>query len=103
MTDAINILRAVSGLLWVLTAIYFLPAVWRIAWLRQRYYDPMKAVFVFLACANLGFIMRWYVWPSAQSSMGSEELATWAGMYVLSSLSALGLFFVSRAYRVGHN
>jgi hypothetical protein len=51
-------------------------------------------VLCFTATPFIFGALRWTVWPDSMAGMQTAELVAWAGVYVLSILSALVSFWV---------
>ncbi|HEY8593321.1 MAG TPA: hypothetical protein VIL42_10730 [Sphingomicrobium sp.] len=96
MPAIVTILQIVSGGLWFVVAMLFVPAVTRI-WRSPRHGparpDPIDVIvspLAFVGFLQAGFVIRWLIFPDAIAVMSSAELVVWAGLYTLSTLGALG-------------
>ncbi|HET7255620.1 MAG TPA: hypothetical protein VFJ46_17825 [Xanthobacteraceae bacterium] len=103
LTLVLQSLQIASGFAWLLPMALFAPAVWRI-W-RAPMHGPSRAdpidvlvsPIAFMAALNVGFIIRWVLFPAAIETMGRNELIIWAGLYTLSIAAAV---LSVRAWRI---
>lgn len=93
----ITSVQTISGLAWLLPLVLFTPSVWRVWSGKAAAVDVICAPLAFVALLQIGFIVRWLVFPHAIGAMVDGELAMWAGLYFMSALSALGLLLAYRA------
>jgi len=91
MIPLVQTLQALSGLLWLLPAVYLLPAVGSM-WSGNQQAALATPILAFSWLMVL-FSVRWLIWPAALSVMHTDELAFWAGLYTLSSICALGVTY----------
>ncbi len=96
---AVQILQALSGLLWLLPAFILAPAVVRTWRGKASALDVISTPFFFVALNQPGFTLRWWLWPHTLPEMGADELTFWAGLYVLSAMAAIGVAIAALAAR----
>lgn len=91
----VQLLQLLSGLAWLLPMALFAPAVWRI-WrapmrgpARPDPLDVLVSPLAFIAALQVGFIIRWMLFPHAIGTMEGTELAVWSGLYTLSIAAAV--------------
>lgn len=96
-------LQIASGLCWLLPMVLFIPSVWRV-WTspsegpgRVDPVDVMVSPFAFIAAIQVGFTIRWLLWPTVIRAMRPDELGVWAGLYTLSMIAAVASV---RAWRI---
>jgi hypothetical protein len=88
MTDVVQALQLVSGLMWLATALYLTPhlaLVWR------QVSDRTAAIFArnsVLAWLMFGFVVRWLLWDHSIQEMQVSEMVAWCGLYALSCVCA---------------
>jgi hypothetical protein len=80
-----------SGACWIIPLGLFLPSVFRVWRGDATALDVMLSPVAFVAANQCGYVLRWIIFPRAIGGMGHSELIMWAGLYTLSSLSALSL------------
>lgn len=84
----IGALQLLAGWAWVAPLLLFSPCVFRIWQGRGDALDWLGSPVAFVSAVQVGFALRWLLFPGAISVMGPAELAFWAGLYVLSALCA---------------
>jgi hypothetical protein len=97
MSALVQALQILSGLLWLLPALYLTPRIiasWRKGASRATL---LSAPIGFLSWLQVGFIVRWIAWPHALAAMRGDELLTWAALYGMSG--GLALWFLSGAIK----
>ncbi|MGX7926448.1 hypothetical protein ACWPMX_07730 [Tsuneonella sp. HG094] len=87
--QVIDGLQLLSGTLWLSVMLSRLPSVLRIV--RDR--DPSIADFfaAFLVgngAVQLGFVLRWWLYPNVKGLMQPGELVLWGCLYLVSSMLA---------------
>lgn len=94
MVALVQILQVLSGLAWLVPMALFAPAVWRI-WRapihgpsRPDPIDVMVSPLAFIAALQVGFAIRWVLFPHAMIVMEDAELLIWSGLYMLSIIGA---------------
>ena len=88
MIALVQFLQLVSGVAWLLPAIVLTSRIVG-SWKRSASRATMLAAPIgFLAWMQVGFTVRWLVWPHALTAMNGTELTTWAALYALSALLA---------------
>jgi hypothetical protein len=58
--------------------------------------DAIRGPVFFVGVVQIGFSVRWLIWPHAIPVMTQAELSTWSGLYVLSIMCAVGMIFAHR-------
>jgi hypothetical protein len=87
--------QLLCALAWLVPTLLLVPSVWRV--LRAPMYGPSRAdpidvvlsPLAFVGALQIGQIVRWFIYPEALRYMHSPELVVWAGLYTLSTLTAL--------------
>jgi hypothetical protein len=87
----VQLLQAATGLAWLMPAALLLPSVVRTWRGTADAIDAMRGPIIFFSVVQVGFSARWLVWPHALPLMETAELSTWAGLYTLSILCAVGV------------
>lgn len=102
---ALAVLQAVVGLAWLAVALLFAPSVWRI-WKAPMHgpsrpdpLDVLMSPLAFIGALQVGFSIRWLIFPDALGFMRTGELVVWAGLYFLSFLCAAGAVVAWRFIR----
>lgn len=96
MIALVQILQIAAGIAWLLPTLMIFPGVVR-TWLGTGdQIDAMRGPIFFVGIVQIGFSVRWLLWPHALPAMGKTELSTWAGLYVLSVMCAAGLAVAHR-------
>ena len=88
-----------AGLCWLLPLGLFLPCVLRIWRGRGDALDWIGSPAAFVAMLQVGFVLRWLLFPNAVAVMRDGELALWAGLYALSALCAVSFVLAWRIAR----
>ncbi len=89
--SVIQTFQALAGLLWIIPLLLFAPSVIRIWRNRADALDVVLSPVAFLALNQIGFTVRWLLFPRAVSVMRSDEIMVWAGLYTMSALCVVGL------------
>lgn len=92
MTDIVQMLQIVSGMMWLLPAIYLTPRIASAFRVGSTHMTAISARNAFIAWLMVGFVVRWLVWPRAIGTMSNTELVAWGALYALSSVCALWFF-----------
>lgn len=95
MIGIVQVLQAVSGVLWLGTALYITPrifAAWSPKATRAQILIAPSGFVGWILCA---FSLRWFVWPHAMAGMVESELMAWASLYGGSALCAVWMFTVA--------
>ena len=90
MTLNILAFQVLSGLCWFAPLVYLLPCFVRTLIGRGSLVDSLRVPFFIVAVAQVGFSLRWLIWPGAISLSGSTEQQLWAAAYSLNAIGALG-------------
>lgn len=99
MTDLVPLLQLLSGLAWLVPALYLSPRIAR-AWRTPAHRaDILAAPIGFMAWLQVGFSLRWLAWGHAIDKMRPVELVAWAALYALSVLLAAWFFKGARMTR----
>lgn len=94
-------MRELSGLLWLILAVWTMPSVWHVLRGRPTLYDPIWAAFFFLSIVCIGFSWAWIAMPHAMFAMSSSELQIRFGLQVLMLLVVCSFLGVRRVYGRG--
>jgi len=89
MTEVVQVLQAVCGVLWAVVALVLALGVLRVMQGRGDALDAGRMPVFIVALTQAGFSGRWLIWPHAMGAMGSAELACWSTLYVISAAAAL--------------
>lgn len=95
VTQVVMALQLVSGLLWLLPAAALFPALVRTWRKTASALDVLSTPMFFAALNQPGFTLRWWLWPHTLPAMRTDELMFWAGLYVLSSIVAVGVLMAT--------
>lgn len=100
MADAavIPALQAFSGLMWLLPVLIFSRAIGRVWMGRHHTADLLVVPYPIIGIVQVGFSLRWWLYPKAIVFMSHEETTFWAGLYILSGLCALLTLVAGRAW-----
>ena len=91
----VQLLQLLSGLAWLVPMTLFTRAVlriWRAPMRRPSRPDPIDVLvspLAFIAALQVGFVIRWLVFPHALTAMEHAELVVWSGLYTLSIAAAV--------------
>lgn len=91
--------QLVSAFLWGIPLALFAPSVVRIWRSTADALDIIVSPFAFGAIVQIGFTLRWLIFPKATAHMETNELLMWSGLYTLSGITALGAAFAWRVAR----
>ena len=63
-----------------------------------RYYsrDGERSCFFFMGALQVGFAIRWMLFPQSINEMRGTELHLWAALYVLSTLLAVWVLLIAK-------
>jgi hypothetical protein len=95
------LLQIAAGLLWLLPGIYLIPRIVRAWGPEPTRGTALSAPVGFLAWLQVGFTIRWQVWPDTRQVMETGELITWAALYAFSGFLAVWFFHGARQMRGG--
>ena len=87
----IGLLQALTGLTWLAVLLQRIPGVVRLFRPDPSVNDVFGLPIALVAICQIGFSVRWWVWPRAVDVMEPSELIFWGGLYLASSLSAVAL------------
>lgn len=94
LTDALQLL---SGTMWLTVILSRLPAVWRAVTDRApAWVDFFSMALVGNGMVQLGFVLRWWLYPAAKRGMEPGELTLWGCLYVTSATLALATHWLPR-------
>lgn len=96
----VQLTQVVAGLAWSFLAVLFAGAVLRVWFGGADIVDVLVSPLAFVALDQVGFSVRWLIFPGAMRVMGTDELILWAGLYTLSVLAVVWLTLAYRAARV---
>lgn len=85
-------LQALAGLAWLAVFVQRAPGLWRLFRPNPSVMDIYGSPLPLVAIVQVGFSVRWFVWPKTIGHMIPEELVFWAGLYLASAMSA-AMFF----------
>lgn len=85
----VQTLQIICGIAWCGPLIQLAPSFIRVFTDRGAMIDKLRVPFFLNAVAQVGFSVRWFIWPNAIGTMGSTEQSYWAALYTLSSVVAL--------------
>jgi hypothetical protein len=92
VAELVQILQALSGVLWLAPAVFLTPRILG-AWRQGASRTVMlSAPIGFVAWLMFGFSVRWFVWPHAIATMAGDELLAWSALYALSGFLAVWVF-----------
>lgn len=89
-------LQIAFGLVWAYPLVTRLPSGWRAIRGKARHGDRKRTAFWFLALANVGFVVRWFLYPGAVRIMTADELALWGGLYLVSAAACIMIMWANR-------
>lgn len=87
--NVVQTLQLASGALWLIPAMLLTGRIlrsWRAGASRAT---VLAAPIGFVAWMQVGFTVRWALWPHALGTMNGLELAAWGALYLLSGGLAL--------------
>lgn len=91
MFALIQVLQMTAGMAWLVPAVIMSPGVWRVWRGRADPIDAFRVPIFTAAVVQVGFSARWLIWPHTLPAMGGTELAAWAALYTLSTITAVML------------
>lgn len=91
MIAFVHLLQALTLLAWCGPAWLSLGVMRNIIRGRATRQDVRSSFRLFYAVLQIGFSVRWFLWPSQIGDMGSVELLFWAGLYILSIILAVAI------------
>ena len=59
--------------------------------------DAFRAIVGFVGLTQIGFTVRWFVYPHTVPAMGHNELSLWMALYTASTIEAVALVAFSLA------
>lgn len=95
MIAIVKLLQLLSGLAWLVPMILYTPAIcriWRAPMRGPSRPDPLDVLvspLAFIAALQVGFTIRWMLFPHSISGMQRTELVIWSGLYTLSIAAAV--------------
>jgi hypothetical protein len=88
MIEIVQALQVLFVAAWSLPLVLFR----KFAWCHPRdAFDRLRTAVWYVALSTTAFPLRWLVFPSPLRHMPHDELAVWAGLYVLAILAAFAL------------
>ena len=84
----IPIIQGYAAGSWLLVALYLMPSLWRVIRNTATPGDVFGALWVAIAVIQIGFSVRWHVFPSVIQFMGDAEKISWMSLYVSSGFTA---------------
>lgn len=97
--DKVQLAQLIAGVCWGLATLYFARGVWRLARGTGEAINVFGAIWCFIGLTQVGFTVRWFLWPHAVSTMGASEVSFWLALYVSSSIEALALIGATSVYK----
>ncbi len=101
MGATVQIMQAVCAVVWGVEALLLTPGAWRLWNRRGDALDAGRVPILIFSLVQVGFSVRWFVWPDAMGVMGSAETAFWATLYLASA--GAGLFCIFAHAPVNRN
>lgn len=96
MPKMIQLLQLLSGLAWLVPALVLSPRIVR-AWRQGASRATLlTAPIAFVCWLQVGFSIRWMLWPHSVAEMGNSELTCWGALYTLSAGLAAWVFVLAR-------
>lgn len=89
--DYVQLAQVEAAIAWTAVLIRYAPAIGRLLVGRGEVDDVFRALVGFVAITQIGFTVRWYVFPHTVPMMGAAEVSAWLGLYVLSAVEAWAL------------
>lgn len=86
-----QIAQALSATCWSLPIVLFSGSFARVVRGQGTTTDAFRTVHCFIAATQIGFVLRWYLYPHAVPLMRGDELSLWIVLYLTSSIEALAL------------
>ena len=86
-----------AGLAWAWITLRIFPSVVRLWTGRGDAIDWLASPLCFIGLDQIGFSVRWLIFPGAIRVMQVDELLYWVGLYVL---SGLGVMLLDIGYRI---
>ena len=84
----ISIIQGYAAGSWLLVALYLMPSMWRVILNRASPGDVFGGLWVVVAIIQIGFSVRWHIFPDVIQFMGNAEKITWMGLYISSGITA---------------
>lgn len=99
MPGIILFLQIASGGAWAIVLVYFAPSIARL-W-RQTHTDGdlQVSVYPLMAATQIGFAVRWFLFPGVVRLMQWQELVFWSGLYVASIVLAFFALWAGRTWQ----
>lgn len=92
--DGLQMLSAAS---WFSVFLSRLPSALRIIRGRnETLLDLFALIFVGNAAVQMGFVLRWWLYPAAKRAMEPGELTLWGCLYLVSAMLALATHLLPR-------
>ena len=96
----IQIIQGYAAGAWMLVVLYFMPSVARTLRLRASPMDIFCTLWAIVGAIQIGFSVRWYVFPDVIRFMVNAEKITWMGLYLSSGMTAnMVLFYAAYHHR----
>ena len=91
--------QMISAAAWLWCLFRTAPAMVRVMRRHSIGDDSVRMILWFIAADQIGFCLRWFVFPRALDVMAPDELAWWSGLYALSIICATGASLAMRESR----
>lgn len=88
-------LQLLSGFAWLTAVVFYAGSVARLYRGKAHWSDVFRGLFVFVGLTQVGFVVRWLVFPHAVGTMGGTEKAVWSILYIMSAIEAAALVVAS--------
>lgn len=96
-SSLIDTLQLLSGALWLSVLASRTPSVFRCVSHREPgIVDFFGLLLAGIAAVQMGFVLRWWLYPATKRIMDPGELSLWGCLYVTSTLIALASHWLPR-------
>src|SRR4051812_39085577 len=91
----VHICQIINGLCWLVALILFAPSM--LCWFKGNPSSDhlVRGGMWFVAAAQEGAIIRWFLFPDAIRFMPWIEIVTWSGLYIVSGVAWLILTYIA--------
>lgn len=87
---ALLVLQLVSGICWLAPVALLARGTWRVFTGHGMAVDAARVPWFFVSLVQVGFTVRWLIWRKAVVIMDQAEMVTWATLYAVSAMCAIG-------------
>lgn len=93
----IDALQLLSGACWLSVIFTRAPAVWRVVLDRHpSVADFFAAFLVGNGAVQVGFVLRWWLYPQTKAMMSMDELMLWGCLYLVTTALAVASHWLPR-------